>query len=150
MGSTRLPGVGTWLARVFVLGVAGAYSWWVATTSPFTTEADLAVVVGFGAMAALAGHTLWKRRSEPDSPDPVSGSFPDAASSAVAPGSAAAWVVVVALAAGFELACYLAGLSDRQAFPTLSSLYDSAATSTAGKGAIVFAWLALGWGLFRR
>ena len=108
----------------------------------------MAVAVGFGVMAALAGHTLWRRGSkgQRSDPTPALASMPGP----VVPGSVVAWAVVIALAAGFELACYLAGFSNRQAFPTLSSLYDSAATSTAGKAAIVFAWVALGWGFFRR
>ncbi len=135
-----------WLAGGLLVLCGAAYAWWVATTTPFTTEADVAVAVGFGVMAALAGHTLWRRRSERHSSDPAAALLP----APVAPGSVLAWAVVLALVAGLELACYLAGLSNRQAFPTLSSLYDSAATSTAGKAAVVFAWVALGWGSFRR
>jgi hypothetical protein len=150
MRSTRIRGVGAWLVAVFVLGAGAAYSWWVATTAPFTVEADLGVAVGFAAMAVLAGRTLWQRRSGPHPGDLVHDSGPFHAPVAASSGSVAAWVVVIVLAAGFEVACYLVGMSDRQAFPTLSSLYDSAATSTGGKAAIVFAWLALGWGLFRR
>jgi hypothetical protein len=51
---------------------------------------------------------------------------------------------------GFEVGTYLGGQSDRRGVPTISSLYDSAASSHPAKAALVVAWLALGWMLFRR
>lgn len=109
---------------------------WVATTTPFTATADLAVAVGFAGMAVLAARALVLRHRV-GRPAPPSG-------------SALPWVVAIVLLVALELAAYFAGSGHRQAYPTLSSLYDSAARVTGVKALFVLAWLGLGWGLFRR
>lgn len=121
-----------WLAAV------GTDAWWVATTTPFTAGADTAVAVGFALMAVLAGRTLRRRRRQP-------GTAPVPATGSLRP-----WVAVIGVLLALELTAYLAGGSDRQAWPTLSSLYDAAAIDRWAKGLFAGLWLAMGWGLFRR
>ena len=66
------------------------------------------------------------------------------------PPSVRAWMAAIIVFGAYELFTYFAGFgSDRHAFPTLSSLYDSATSNQAAKAVIVLGWMALGWGLFR-
>jgi len=58
------------------------------------------------------------------------------------------WLVLVVVCAAWELVSYEFG--PRIDHPTLSSLYDSAATVRALKGAMFFGWLGLGAVLVRR
>ncbi|MHB1584627.1 MAG: hypothetical protein ACYC0E_12845, partial [Acidimicrobiales bacterium] len=116
------------------LGVADAG--WVATTTPFTAGADTAVAAGFALMAAVAVATLRRRHGGVRQPAPTGALWP--------------WVAVLGLLVGLELVAYLVGGSDRHAWPTLSALYDAAATHEWAKGVFAVLWLAMGWGLFRR
>ncbi len=62
-----------------------------------------------------------------------------------------AWVAAFLFLLAVELFTYFAGWSgNRHDFPTVSSLYDTAARSQAVKAAVVFAWMTLGWTLFHR
>lgn len=124
-------------AIVAVAAVAAAYCGWVATTTPFTEEADIAVSLGFAAMVGGAG---WARRR----------ARPAAVALEPAPATAAPWLVVVGTVVVVELAAYFAGGADRAAFPTLSALSDLADRSTAVKAVLVAGWLLLGWGLLGR
>lgn len=124
------------MVAIVLLVLAGAYSWAVATTRPFTVGADLIVAAGFLMMGVVMGVAIRRRRRAGCSPQ-------------VEAPRLTAWVIAIAALAVLELSSYFAGFSNRHAFPTLSSLYDDAATSVVGKSVVVFCWLALGWGLFR-
>jgi hypothetical protein len=131
--------------------VGAVYSWWVSSTSPFTSAADVAVAVGFGLMAVVAGTTFFGRRDGADqgrrAARPTSRTGPPAGEHS----RSRAWVVTLSLVSAVELFTYIAGSTgNRHDFPTISSLYDAAAESQAAKAAIVFAWLVLGWALFHR
>lgn len=148
------------LGRLALIAAAGGYSVWVASTDPFTGSADLAVGVGLGLGAAIAAIALWQRVKGRTAPADslrsrlLSGSLTkpsfEIGNARVEPGSVVAWALVLALFVLLEVVTYAAGISDRHAFPTLSSLYDQAATSRPDKTVIVFLWSVLGWGLFRR
>lgn len=120
------------------LAAAVADAWWVAVTTPFTTGADAAVAVGFALMAMVAGRTVHRRRRRrgPDRPGATRPLWP--------------WTVLVGVLVTLELVTYLVGGAHRQAWPTLSSLYDTAAAHHWARGLFAGAWLAIGWGLFRR
>jgi hypothetical protein len=122
------------LAAGLALGVADAG--WVATTTPFTTGADTAVAAGFALIAVVAVGTLRRRHGGARPPAPTGAWWP--------------WAAVLGVLLGLELVAYLAGGSDRHAWPTLSALYDGAATHEWAKGVFAVLWLAVGWGLFRR
>ncbi len=49
-----------------------------------------------------------------------------------------------------ELICFFAGLHNRFAFPTSSSIYNAASHFTAAKAIIVSLWIGLGWLLVRK
>jgi hypothetical protein len=141
----------------FVLSVA--YAWWVATTTPFTAGSYLAVSVGFVPIVLLAIHALLRRHRAVATPTPTPAPTPGPAPTPdpapthdpVTAGSPKAWMIAIGLFVVLELVTYIAGFwAPRHAYPTTSSLYDQAATHTAAKAAIVWAWLALGWGMFRR
>ncbi len=129
---------GARLLAVLGLVAAGAESWWVATTTPFTAGADAAVAVGFALMGLVAGRTLHQRHRRPAPPQPET------------TGSLWPWAVLIGALVVLELVTYLIGGAHRQAWPTLSSLYDTAAAHHWARGLFAGAWLAIGWGLFRR
>lgn len=134
--SLRAVPVLAWLAA------AAGDAWWVASTRPFSTASDAAVLGGAAVVGVVAARTLPHRR--PGLPR---------LTALRAPGrpQITAWMVVTALIVAYELATLLAGaILGRPAVPTVSSLYDAAARSREAKAAIVFVWLALGWSLFRR
>lgn len=144
-GGGRLPR----LAGLAVL--VGAYSYWVATTRPFTDGADLSVATGFVLVGLVGAAAMWRRRH--DGSDKPAASERDRPPDELGLGhrDTRLWWAVVALIIALEIAGYAGGfVVDRAAFPTLSSLYDAASRSTAGKATIVFVWMVLGWGLFRR
>jgi hypothetical protein len=129
-------------SAVLALGVAEAVA--TALTTPFSTASNLAVAAGFVLMAIPFGHTLAlrsrrrRRRTLPSRPR-----------SSLMWGRGRAWLVAITVLLVVELVSYFAGFDGgRHSFPTVSSLYDAASRWTALKAAIVFAWLALGWGLF--
>jgi hypothetical protein len=112
------------------LGAAGL-SAWGALTDPFTASADAVTAVAIALGGALAA---WRWRATttggpvPRVPAPARRWWP--------------WVAIAAAIVGFELATFLLG--PRVDYPTLSSLYDSAARVRPVKGAFFAAWLALG------
>jgi hypothetical protein len=140
------------LALIAALTVgAGAYAWWVSSTTPFTGSADVAVAAGFALMAVPAAvsflhHGVRRAGDDHDSdvssvPVAVDGERP----------KVRAWTAAMVALVAYELFTYFAGSGgSRHTFPTLSSLYDDLASTQAVKALIVFAWLALGWGLFHR
>lgn len=133
-GAWRKGGV----AAVAVLAAA-AWAGFASGTAPFSAPADFATAVPFAAMALVAATTIRRRREDERARRP-------ARHRALLPYGAAVAVLVL-----FELATYFAGLeAGRRAFPTLSSLYDVAARLRALKALAFAAWVALGWGLFRR
>jgi hypothetical protein len=134
-----------------LVATGGVYSWWLSSTSPFTSTAEVAVAVGFGLMAVVAGTAFFGRRPGTDQADRSPGSTRDASTPSHDRSAAGAWLLALSLVAVVELVTYFAGWSgNRHDFPTISSLYDTAAQSPALKAAVVFAWLALGWALFHR
>jgi hypothetical protein len=137
-------------ARPGVLVATGiVYSWWLSSTTPFTSAADAGVAAGFAVMAVAAGITLLRRRSGVNRPIAAFGSPANTTAVARERPAIRAWVVALSYVLVVELLSYFAGLSgNRHDFPTISSLYDTAAESQAAKAAVVFAWMALGWGLF--
>ena len=61
------------------------------------------------------------------------------------------WVLVVGAFCVWELVTYVAGLSGaRHAYPTISSLLDTAFRWRGAKAAVFVAWAGVGWGLVRR
>jgi hypothetical protein len=143
-------------SRVALVLIGGTYAWVVAGTRPFSAPADAGVAVGFAAVGTLAARSLARRHRRTSggtgaSAGATAGAVVDAPPVPEPAGLVRAWVAAAVIIAALELATYLAGLADtRDAFPTVSSLYDEAAASTAAKAVVVFAWMALGWGLFRR
>ena len=123
-----------------LLVVAAAYAAWASTTSPFTTAADVAVSVPAASFAsALVLQRRWPagpwRRLTPVRP--------------VRGGTAGAWVVVVGLLVGMELASYFHG-GPRAAYPTISSAQDALFHAQAARAAGWFVWLVVGGFLARR
>lgn len=124
------------------IAAAAGDAWWVASTHPFSAASDAAVLGGAVVVGVVAVRTLLRRRGAQAAPP----SRPAPSRPRIT-----AWMVVTACIVAYELATLLAGaIASRQAFPTVSSLYDAAARSRDAKAAIVFVWLALGWSLFRR
>ena len=130
--------VGQVVTAVCLAFVLCAYCGWVSLTTPFTTAADVAVACGFAGMTVVAARALWRRFHEKDR--------------LVAEGSGRLWHwwPAAAVLVGYECLTYVLGQSDRWRWPTISSLYDSAATSHGAKAAFVLLWMALGFFLFRR
>ena len=109
------------------------------------------MAVGFGLMAVVAGTSFFGRRGGADEITWSPGATGDASTPARDRSATGAWVLALLLVAAVELGTYFAGWSgNRHDFPTISSLYDTAAQTPALKAAVVFAWLALGWALFHR
>lgn len=143
-----------------VLACSGAYAWWVGTTTPFTTQADVTVAVGFAAMALVAGRS-WPRSTTPSAAKSADvgiaqgggagGGMPQGESAGLGVRRWAPWLVAIGLVVALELGTYFAGFSGgRHAFPTLSSLSDTVERSTGGQAVLAWLWLVLGWGLFHR
>lgn len=126
---------------VVALVIGAFYSWAVATTKPFTTAADAVVALGFLLMGLVLVGCLRRWGKGPR----------QARLDRRRTGNVTPWVVTIVILAIVELAAYFAGWgAGRHAFPTLSSLYDEASSSSvAAKAVLVFLWLAMGWGLFR-
>jgi hypothetical protein len=144
--STRLghPVRGASPTNAAALVAAAAYSWWAATTTPFSIGADVATAIPLGLLAAVAvaqwraahgGAALPSALGRLDPPAPTAG---------------AAWPLLAALVVlvAWELFNFLS--APRSAHPTLSSLYDTASRVHAVKAAFFLAWLALGRELLRR
>lgn len=132
-----------------LLGVAAGYSWWVGTTTPFTAGADLATSVGFALMAVPAVLTYRRRYlHRPATTVSLDPAEHDTSTEIARRGNVTAWVVVISLITALEVVGYFGG--SRYSYPTLSSLYNSASGTVAGKAVFAFLWVLLGWGLFRR
>ncbi len=121
------------------------YAVLLAATRPFTAPADALTAVG---LAAGVGGLVVRLAMDVTGGHRSGGT----GSGAARPpdrhlGSWLPWVVLVAVATGWELSCYFGG--PRTAHPTLSSIYDLAAGYRWLKAVIVVAWLALGWELVR-
>ena len=116
----------------------GAYAFVVSRSKPFTAAADLLTAVAFAVLGAVLVRTIARRRRRGRPPTragrPAYG----------------LWAVAVAAFGCFELFTYFAGFSGRHAYPTLSSLADTAFHWQAAKGAVFALWIGLGWGLVRR
>ncbi len=129
--------------------VAGAYAWWVSSTTPFTEAADTAVAVGFALLAIPAAVSLLQHNVRRGVGSDGSGSSSEPLAIAGDQPKLQVWMAAIVAIAVYELFTYVAGIvGTRHAFPTLSSLYDTAASSQLAKALFVFAWMALGWGLF--
>jgi hypothetical protein len=115
--------------------LAAGLSSWAALTDPFTAGADAVTAVAI-ALCLAVGARGWRRAP----------ALPDSAMAA-APGRWWPWAILGALVVAFELVTFFLG--PRADYPTLSSLYDSAAGLRPVKGAFFLAWLALGAALVR-
>lgn len=116
-----------------------AYSWWLAGTRPFSWEAGALTVVVYAAAVLLLVTRRKQARRPLDGP------------AAGPPGTLPrlrAWLVAGTAVLSWELVTLLS--SPRRVWPTLSSLYDVLALHRPGKAAVVFCWMALGYGLFGR
>jgi hypothetical protein len=120
------------------VAVAVAYAAVLATTTPFTAAADALTAAALAAAAVVLVVGLATPRTT------ASGATE---TGETVRGSALGWVVLLAVAAAWELYCFFGG--PRPAHPTLSTLYDLAARWPAVKAVLVLAWLALGWELLQ-
>ena len=125
--------------RATLIAVAIAYAALLASTTPFTTEADVVTAVALVAGTVVVALGLARSRSVPVAPAVVGDS--------VEHGSALAWLVLLAVVTGWELYSFFGG--PRPLHPTLSTLYDLASRWPVAKAAIVLVWLGLGWELLR-
>ncbi len=128
---------------IFAVFASVAYSWIAAGTKPFTWGADLLCAIAFAPMAAAA-FVRFRRMREARRHD---GEFRGLQEpyQALEP-----WLLVVGLLILWELVTYFAGFGGhREEFPTLSVLYNSAASLRPTKAILFLLWLCLGWGLFR-
>lgn len=128
------------VAAVLATCCAAGYSWAVAATTPFTDPADALVALASAGLVAVPV----LQRLVPAGPWRRLAPAPRAPWSA-----AAAWLVVIGILVGTELAMYFLGGS-RAAHPTVSSVTDAAFGVRAVKAAGFLAWLAVGWELVRR
>ncbi len=126
------------------LALAAAYSWWAATTTPFTVGGDVATAIPLGLLTATALAQRQVTRRGAALPGPLRRLGPPG------PATGAVWPLPSVLTAvvGWELYNFFS--APRSAHPTVSSLYDAAASTQAWKAVFFLAWLALGWDLVRR
>ena len=128
---------------VFAVLASVAYSWIAAGTTPFTWGADLLCAVAFVPMAVAAFVSFRRMRQARRH----GGEFRALGEpyQALEP-----WLLVVGLLILWELVTYFAGFGGhRDEFPTLSVLYNSAASLRPTKAVLFLLWLGLGWVLFR-
>jgi len=130
-------------ARVAAVVGAAAYAGLLATTRPFTLEADVVTAVALAVAAGAVAATLATTRSV--GPDGRSGRLPGPAVTGRRP--YAVWIVLAGAVVAWELFCFFGGA--RPAHPTLSSIYDIVARTEAVKAVVVLAWVGLGWALVR-
>jgi len=124
--------------RVAALAAGAAFAVLLATTRPFTVEADAVTAVGLAAGAAALGLRLWQKEGVASvAPAAVVG----------APGTPVPWLALLGAVVAWELYCFFGGA--RPAHPTLSTVYDLLARYEAAKALVVASWLALGWELVR-
>ncbi len=131
-----MPRVGA--VAVVVLAVGG-YSWLAGGTRPFTLAADVLTSLAYLPVGLIAWRAARRAAGSPAAGSPAAGSRSP---------RIAAWVVATAVAASWELTTYVSG--PRRVFPTVSSLYDLAARTEAGKATAFLCWLLLGWALIGR
>jgi hypothetical protein len=132
----RLPPPALAAAVAAAVVLLGGYGALVAWSRPFTDSADLLTAIPFGVLGAVLVATLLRRRR---------GVQPGADRRAYGP-----WALALGAFCCWELVTYFAGNSARHAWPTVSSLVDTAFEWGAVKGVIFLFWLGLGWGLVRR
>jgi hypothetical protein len=124
----RVPAVGAAVAYSLVVGWFPRYSW----------PATIAVTIPCAAAVLIAWRVAADSAGEP-------GRLPRA--------GMAAWALVGAGAAAWELTALALQPTlgtDSPAHPTLSYLANPVLASAAGRPAVLFGWLALGWYLARR
>ncbi|MHB8219478.1 MAG: hypothetical protein ACYDHU_04050 [Acidimicrobiales bacterium] len=146
-------------ARVTALIGAAAYAGLLATTRPFTLEADVVTALALAVAVAAVVLRLASARTVRTVPDGTGGAGGTGGTGGTGgarrdqePGFAgwrpsAPWIVLAGAVVAWELFCFFGGA--RPAHPTLSSIYDIAARSEAAKAAVVLAWVGLGWALVR-
>jgi hypothetical protein len=134
----------TWPGYLVALALAGAYSWWAATTTPFSIRGDVATAIPLAVLTAVALAQWRAARRGAALARPLQRLGPPG------PATGATWPLpsVLAAALGWELYNFFS--APRSVHPTASSLYDAAASTQAWKAAFFLAWLALGWDLARR
>ena len=136
-GPSREPGL-TRTSRLAVLVAVGAvYSWWVSSTTPFTSGADVAIAVGFVLMAVVAGASILRSGTGVESPTGlIRGTSRHAHAHRLTsrPARTRAWAAAFLFLLAVELFTYFAGSGNRHDFPTVSSLYDTAAQIPSGEG----------------
>jgi hypothetical protein len=123
----------TWLLAL-VIAAIGVYAWIAAALHPFTLGEE--IMVSVPALVVLVGACLPIRRSATGERMPSSR------------GSILVWLVLVALAIGWELGAYFS--SPREQHPTLSVIADEVMSVHPGRALLFLAWLALGWVLVTR
>jgi hypothetical protein len=126
-----------------LVGLAVAYALVAATTTPFSTQADLATALPI-VVLAVAVVIRWPL-------SPGRGAERRARASARTHGAQhpfAWWVVLFAAIAGWELAQYLLPGS-RALHPTLSSMADAVDRYYPLKAVVFFGWLWLGAAIVR-
>jgi hypothetical protein len=137
-GRTGSRSSGHRIVAWFVLVAAALYSWFAASTTPFTTAAN--VMTGVPLIVALVLAPLFAYRNRTPGRSRQSRSQPTVR-------SLWPWWSIFALVVAWELFCYFE--LPRYAHPTVSSLYDSASRLHPLKAALFLGWLALGWGIVR-
>ena len=120
-------------STIVVVGAVAAYSWVAAGLRPFTLAEE--VLVAIPALVCLAA-AIW-----------TSGDTQTDAADVSRRGSAAIWLVLVVVAAGWELTAYFS--SPRSAHPTLSVIADNVMSVQPGRALVFALWLTLGWILVR-
>jgi len=120
-------------STIVVVGAVAVYSWIAAGSRPFTLSEEVLVAV-----PALLGLVAATR---------TSGSMRTESADASWRGSAAIWLGLVVVAAGWELNAFFS--SPRSAHPTLSNIADTAMSVQPGRAVVFALWLALGWALVR-
>lgn len=114
-------------------------SWWAARSAPFSSSAELVTALALASMASVA-----VARARRPSVVAIPNSAVDAASSQ----RWWPWLALGVALVAWELICF--ALAPRADHPTISSLYDAAATVHALRGLCFFGWLCLGAALLRR
>jgi hypothetical protein len=144
--STRSAHPVRWVSpgTVATLTAATAYSWWAATTTPFSIGGDIATAIPLGALAAVPLAQWWAERRGAALAAPLRRLDPPAQ------GDGATWPLLAVLAAVVAWELFNFFTAPRATHPTVSSLYDTASRAQAWKAALFLAWLALGRELVRR
>jgi hypothetical protein len=138
-GVQRADPVHPWAIPAFLVCGALAFAWIAAATTPFSVQADIVTAVPLGIALVLATWSVRKRRRRPPDRSAVERN-----------GHLWPWAALVVAVATLELVAYILGLgAARDAYPTISSLYDQVSNVRAAKAILFFSWLALGWALVR-